>query len=81
MNAVDTLRLIGSVAGEANLTVGMIFGLIKGVRDAWPTGTGEVLPTDAELIAAMRDGFAGNMTRNDELQTEILAGNLPEPPA
>ena len=80
MNALETIRLIAGVAGEANLMVGTIFGLIKGIRDAWPKGTGEVLPTDEELIAAMKATFEGNITRNEELQAEILAGNLPTPP-
>lgn len=81
MNAVDTIRLIGSVAAESNLAVGIIFSLIRGVRDAWPKSMpGEVLPTDAELIATMRATFKGNQTRNDELQAEILAGNVPAPP-
>lgn len=80
MNLIATLQLIAQAAAEGNLAVAGVFGLLQGVRELWPkSDPAEVVPNDGDLISIMRTGFAGNMPRNEELQAEILAGNLPEP--
>lgn len=83
MGLLAVLQLITSIATEANVAVPAVFGLIKGVRDNWTDDDPNAPPppTDDALVAMMRQQFGDNSVRNAELQAEIEAGNLPEPPA
>lgn len=83
--AIGAIQLVTQIAMESNVAVGVIFTLIKAVRDNWPrkvvdengnTVTVPPLP-DAELTAIMKGEFTGNVTRNQQLQAEIRAGNIP----
>ena len=51
-NVLVTNQIIASIAAEANVAVGVVFGLIKAVRDNWPFNAGETPIPDAELIAS-----------------------------
>ena len=75
MTALAVIQLISQVAAESNLAVGAIFALIQGVRNAWPKSEKEPLPTDEELIAAMKAAFKKNAERNQALIDAIKAGN------
>jgi len=73
-NVLVTIQTIASIAAEANVAVGVVFGLIKAVRDNWPFNAGETPIPDAELIAIMRAEFQKNSDRNARLIAEIEAG-------
>ena len=73
MTAIVAITTIARIAAEANVAVGVVFSLIKAVRDNWPLGNEPVIP-DAELIAIMRAEFQKNVDRNAHLIAEIEAG-------
>jgi len=73
-NVLVTIQTIARIAAEANVAVGVVFGLIKAVRDNWPRKDSEPVIPDAELIALMRAEFAKNADRNAQLIAEIEAG-------
>ena len=73
-NVLVTIQTIASIAAEANVAVGVVFGLIKAVRDNWPRRDGEAVIDDATLIATMRAEFQKNADRNAQLIAEIEAG-------
>ncbi len=88
MGLLGILTLIANAAGEANVAIPTIFGIIQYVRSNWPHKTTDPndpnappVPTDAELVALMRTIFSANHTRNLELQAEIAAGTIPPPAA
>ena len=73
-NVLVTIQTIASIAAEANVAVGVVFGLIKAVRDNWPRRDDEAVIDDATLIATMRAEFQKNVDRNAQLIAEIEAG-------
>ena len=74
MNLLNTITLVAQIAAESNVAVGVVFALLKTVRDNWPRKEGEAVVSDAELIAAMRSEFLKNSDRNAQLIAEIEAG-------
>ena len=79
-NVLTTLQTIVQIASEANVAVGVVFSLIKAVRDNWPRKADEPVIPDAELIALMRAQFQKNADRNAQLIADIEASLPPEPP-
>jgi hypothetical protein len=73
-NVLVAIQTIAQIAAEANVAVGVVFGLFKAVRDNWPFASGETPIPDAELIAIMRAEFKKNVDRNAQLIAEIEAG-------
>ena len=73
-NVLNTIQLIAQIAAESNVAVGVVFSMIRTIRDNWPRKEGEAVASDAELIAAMRSEFLKNSDRNAQLIAEIEAG-------
>lgn len=73
-NVLTTIQTIAQIVAESNIAVGVVFALIKTVRENWPRKEGEPVLSDAELIAAMRSAFLANSDRNAQLIAEIEAG-------
>lgn len=84
--AIGAIQGVTQILVESNVAIATVFAVIKGIRDAWPkkvvdengnTVTVPPLP-DQELVDIMKAEFAKNTVRNEQLQEEIRAGNLPQ---